>query len=125
MMPHPAIAPDDLDVLAEVAMMRLPLRAAESQRIEAMRVLLEAAAELSRALASHTHCALVNFRGSHGAGDLRAETDALSAALDRYARLVRETAAEYRRLVRDPSRVPGEPMMLAGSAGGAGDFVRG
>ena len=91
------IAHDDLSLLAEVAMMRFPLRAAESYRLERMRSVLEAAVELVRTLESHTHCALVNYRGSHGVGDLAAETEALSVALQQFGRVVSETAAEYRR----------------------------
>ena len=91
------VAHDDLALLAEVAMMRFPLRAAESYRMERMRSVLEAAMELTRTLESHTHCALVNYRGSHGVGDLAAETEALSVALQRFGRVVGETAAEYRR----------------------------
>ena len=94
------IAHDDLTLLAEVAMMRFPLRAAESYRLERMRTVLEAAVDLSRTLESHTHCALVNYRGTHGVGDLVAETEALSAALQRFGRVVSETAAEYRRGVQ-------------------------
>jgi hypothetical protein len=119
--PTAAIAHDDLRVLAELAMMRFPLRAAESHRLESMRAVLEAASELSRTLAAHTHCALVNFRGSHGAGDLVSETEAFSAALERYAQLVKETAGEFRRHMRPPvvseARLPvaaGYPELLVG-----------
>lgn len=98
-----AIGYDDLAVLTEVAMIRLPLRAPEVHRLQRMQMLLDAEAELARAMAAHTHCGRVNFRGSHGAGDLGAETDAFFAALDRYAQLVRDVASEYRRFVTAPS----------------------
>ena len=100
-----AIAHDDLVVLTEAVMVRLPLRGAESHRVERLQGLLDAASELSRALAAHTHCARVNLRGTHGTGDLSAETDALSAALEHYARLLQEIGGEYRRLATAP-RVP-------------------
>jgi hypothetical protein len=97
-----AVAQDDLDVVTHVAMMRLPLRAAETHRLELMRMLLEAEADLSRALAAHTHCALVNFRGSHGTSDLGGEARLLWEALERYTELVADVAAEYRLAVRHP-----------------------
>ena len=100
------IAHDDLALLAEVAMMRFPLRAAESYRLERMRTVLEAAVDLTRTLEAHTHCALVNYRGSHGVGDLGTETEALSLALQRFGRVVSETAAEYRRSVRTRETLP-------------------
>jgi hypothetical protein len=95
-----AIAHEDLALLSVVAMLRYPVRAAESHRLERMRSVLDAAADLARRLEAHTHCALVNYRGSHGTGDLVAETEALSAALQRFGRLVAETAIEYRRAAR-------------------------
>jgi hypothetical protein len=95
------IAHADLELLAEVAMLRFPLRGAESHRLEQMRAVLDAAADLARTLESHTHCTLVNHRGSHGTGDLAAETAALSAAFQRFGRLVAETATEYRRFTRE------------------------
>lgn len=102
-----AIAHEDLALLSVVAMLRYPVRAAESHRLEQMHAVLDAAAELARRLETHTHCALVNYRGSHGTGDLVAETEALSAALQRYGRLVAETAIEYRRVAR-PAVAPAE-----------------
>jgi hypothetical protein len=111
------IAHDDLVLLAEVAMLRFPLRGAESHRLEQMRTVLDAAADLARALESHTHCALVNHRGSHGTGDLAAETVLLSAALQRFGWLVAETAAEYRRFARERA-VPVDPLALPRMAEG-------
>ena len=101
-----AIAHEDLAVLSVVAMLRYPVRTAEQHRLERMRAVLDAASELSRRLESHTHCALVNYRGSHGTGDLVAETEALSAALQRYGQLVAETAVEYRRAARPLAELP-------------------
>jgi hypothetical protein len=105
-----AIAHEDLAVLSVVAMLRYPVRTAEQHRLDRMRAVLEAASELSRRLESHTHCTLVNYRGSHGAGDLVAETEALSAALQRYGQLVAETALEYRRAARPLADLP-EPRL--------------
>lgn len=116
------IAHEDLATTAEVAMLRFPLRAAESHRLERMRTLLEAATDLAKRLEAHTHCALVNYRGSHGTGDLLAETEALSTALDRYGRLVAEVALEYRgagRLVAPP-----EPRLVTWDVEAAGVAAR-
>ncbi|AHG89399.1 hypothetical protein J421_1862 [Gemmatirosa kalamazoonensis] len=88
---------DDLATLAQVALLRLPLRAAESERAARYRTLVAAATELARVLNSHIHCTLVNCQGSHGVGDLSAEADELFVALERYGTLVRQVAAEYRR----------------------------
>jgi hypothetical protein len=106
------ISHDDLALLAEVAMLRFPSRAAEGHRLERMRGVLEAAADLSKTLEAHTHCALVNFRGSHGTGDLVAETRTLSAALHRFGQAVGETAAEYRHALR--VRHVADPFFSAG-----------
>src|ERR671917_21202 len=91
------IAYDDLAAINAVAMMRLPLRAAEAERLARMRQLLDAASDLSKALSAHTHCALVNCRGTYGAGSLDVEAEALARALREYAMLVRKVAADYRR----------------------------
>jgi hypothetical protein len=115
--PGTAIAHDDLVVLTEAVMARLPLRGAEAQRVERMQALLDAAAELTGALAAHTHCARVHLRGTHGIGDLAAETETLVVALERYARLVREVGLEYGRLVRTPV-MPLELLPMTSEPGG-------
>src|SRR5688572_9825786 len=115
-----AISHDDLLILTEAVMVRLPLRGAESHRVERVQTLLDAAAELSRALASHTHCARVNLRGTHGTGDLAAETESLSAALEQFSRLLKEIGTEYRRLASAPV-VPLE--LLAGKGNEATGMV--
>ena len=95
------ISRDDLHALAELATMRLPLRAPESRRIERMRTLLVASSELCRALSAHTHCALVNCQGSHGTGSLEEEGEALFTAMERYAALMRDIVADYEHLTGD------------------------
>lgn len=102
-----AIACDDLAVLAAVALLRLPPGPAESHRIERMRAVLDAEAELARALTAHTHCAVVNFRGSHGTADLAAATEMLCEALAWYGHLVQRVATEYRRSVTMADPPPG------------------
>ena len=92
------ISREDLQALAELATMRLPLRAPESRRVERMRTLLVASSELCRTLSAHTHCALVNCQGSHGTGSLEQEGEALFAAVQQYAALLHELVADYRHL---------------------------
>jgi hypothetical protein len=111
-----AIATDDLKVLADVAMLRLPWSAAESHRIERMRSVLDAETELARAFDTHAKCSLINFRGSPGVADLGEETETLSAALERYGSLVRQVASEYRRFVVTPN-APLESLPGAQDAG--------
>ena len=105
--PSATIAREDLETLAQVAMLRFPLRASESRRLERMRTLLAAGAELGRTLSSYTHCGLVNCQGSHGVGSLCTEGEAFLAAFVRYTELMREIADEYRRFTDEA------PMPLA------------
>jgi hypothetical protein len=120
-MDHPSttISQDDLVTLAHVALLRLPLRGPESERAARFRTLIAAASELSRTVASHTHCMLVNCQGSHGVGDLAAESRELFHALARYAELVREIAREYRRFTVD-----GAPLELVGVTDGTVGMLR-
>lgn len=79
---------DDLRVLTELGLLRLPSPDAESRRATSMRNVVAAATTLNQALASHARCMLVNCQGTHGAGDLATETEQLHAALARYAELI-------------------------------------
>lgn len=99
--PSATVTREDLMTLAQVAELRLPLRAAESRRLERMRALLAAGTELGRALGAYTHCGLVNCQGSHGVGSLCNEGEAFLAAFVRYTALMREIADEYRPFTED------------------------
>lgn len=103
--PGAHIAREDLETIAQVAMLRFPLRAAESHRLERMHTLLAASTELGRALNAYTHCGLVNCAGTHGVGSLGAEGEAFYTAFVQYADLMREIAAEFRRFT-DESPLP-------------------
>jgi hypothetical protein len=107
------VAREDLHVLAELASMRLPLRAPESRRLERMRTLLVASSELCRALSAHTHCALVNCQGSHGTGSLQEEGEALFQALSRYGTLLHEMVSDYQHLTEETPA----PVLTLESAG--------
>ena len=108
------ISREDLQALAELATMRLPLRAPESRRVERMRTLLVASSELCRTLSAHTHCALVNCQGSHGTGSLEQEGEALFAAIQQYAGLLHELVADYRHLTGEAA--PPSLVLEPGSA---------
>ncbi len=114
--PSVIVEHDDLQVVAEAMMLRLQLRSTEARRIARMRELLAAATELSRALSSHTHHALVHCQGSHGTWDLERDTAALFDALSAYGALVHDVALEYRPIARGSV----DPMM---ELGGASDHV--
>lgn len=101
MQANATISREDLDTLAQVALLRLPLRHAEARRLDRMHTVLVAAGELCRTMSAQTHCALVNCRGTHGAGSLPHETEAFFEALTKYAQLVRDVAGEYRGLTLD------------------------
>jgi hypothetical protein len=96
-----AISQENLQIVAEMMVMRLPLRAAEQRRVARVRQLLAAEAELGRAVSAHTQHGLINCQGSHGAANLGDDTAALFRALVSYAALLGEVASEYRSLVRD------------------------
>ena len=89
---------EDLHVIAQLGLLRHATKDAEARRAKAMRVVADAAAELTRALGSHTRCFLVNCQGSHGAGDLPEETEQLHAALAQYAAVVEHTVRERRQI---------------------------
>ena len=101
--PSATIAREDLETLAQVAMLRFPLRASEARRLERMRTLLAAGAELGRTLGSYTHCGLVNCQGSHGVGSLCDEAEAFYGAFVRYTELMHQIAEEYRHFTHEPS----------------------
>lgn len=98
--PVATIAPDALAALTEVAMMRLPLRAAESRRRGEVGALLASEAELVRSLTAHLNCLRVNCSGSHGTGSLAEATSALTAALAGFAGELNRLAGDYARLLR-------------------------
>jgi hypothetical protein len=90
---------DELRMLAEICLLRLPIREAESRRAARMRTVVAAAADLTKALGDHTHCMLVNCQGSHGAGDLAAETERLHVAFANYCEVLRSVTKDHRRLL--------------------------
>jgi hypothetical protein len=89
---------EDLQVIAQLGLLRHATADAEARRTQAMRAVADAAAELTRALGSHTRSFLVNCQGSHGASDLERETVQLHAALAQYAAIVQHTVRERRQI---------------------------
>ena len=94
------ISREDLQIVAEMVEMRLPLRAPEQRRVQRAREVLAAEAELARAITVHTQHALISCQGSHGAANLAEDTAALYVALAHYAAVIRDVADEYRPLVQ-------------------------
>jgi len=94
------ISREDLQIVAEMVEMRLPLRAPEQRRVQRAREVLAAEAELARAITVHTQHALISCQGSHGAANLAEDTAALYGALAHYAAVIRDVADEYRPLVQ-------------------------
>ena len=113
--PDTTIRLEDLQMIAQLGLLRHATADAEARRAKAMRTVADAAAELTRALGSHTRCFLVNCQGSHGAGDLLEETEQLHAALANYAALVQHTVRERRQI---DGSVPVESRKTAGAREG-------
>ena len=110
---------EDLQMIAQLGLLRHAAEDAEARRATAMRAVADAAADLTRALGSHTRCFLVNCQGSHGAGNLLAETELLHAALVQYASIVQYTVRERRQIdgsVVTEGRKPGAREGRAGSS---------
>jgi hypothetical protein len=89
--PEATISLEELQLVTQLGLLRLPTQEAETKRLALMRALVAAEADLNRALSTHTRCFLVNCQGSHGTGNLAYETEQLHAALTRYAELVQTT----------------------------------
>jgi hypothetical protein len=96
---------EDLRALAEISVLRLPTRDAESRRAERVRTVLAATTELARALTAHSRSLLVDRHVSPESGDLGGAAEELHEALTRHAELVRSIVDEYRWLV-DPDGTP-------------------
>jgi len=87
---------DDLRHVADLARLRIPYGDEERHRVERMRAVLRAAAELNRSLSAYTHHALIDCHGTTGAADLDADAIALGEALTAFSHRVREITEEYR-----------------------------
>ena len=89
--PGATVGLEELQIVTQLGLLRLPTQEAETKRVTLMRALVAAEADLNRALSTHTRCFLVNCQGTHGTGNLAYETEQLHAALARYAELVQAT----------------------------------
>jgi hypothetical protein len=92
------IAPADLDVLARLTAARFTDAAQEACRLAWLDEVNSASASLSRALTTLSRHAISECRGSHSKWDMTEDSRAFYEALARYAKLVRDVAAEYQRL---------------------------
>jgi hypothetical protein len=86
----------DLRQVAQLTRLRIPYGDAERHRVERVRSVLLAAAELNRALSAYTHHALIDCHGTTGAADLDADAVVLGEALADFSYHVREITEEYR-----------------------------
>ena len=105
------ISSRDLEILTELVLARFPSGEAEAARISEIRRVLAAASEVQRALEIHTHCVLVDHRGTQGFNDLRSASRQLLSAFDDYTRVLRKVSDQYQHLplcgpIVDHDRVP-------------------
>ncbi len=105
------ISLQDLEELAEITTLRLPLREPETRRCASVSALLDAEVALARAFTSHVHSIQINFSGTHRSGSLAAETATLGLALARFAETLHHFAAEHRHLLA-PITVPSDMAMV-------------
>jgi hypothetical protein len=123
--PSVVIHQEDLRVAAHAMLLRLPLRTPETRRIARVRELLDVSSELTRLMAAQTHCGRVQCQGSHGTGDLVAQTETLYESLAVFGALVQEIAREYRKVVA-PDASPsldGFPMLSTAASASAPSAV--
>ena len=99
---------DDLRHVADLARLRIPYGDEERHRVERMRTVLHAAAELNRSLSAYTHHALIDCHGTTGAADLDADAIALGEALTTFSLRVREITEEYRAVMAERAEASAE-----------------
>lgn len=95
-----ALSYDDLEVVTEVASVRLPPGSGEADRVAHVRKLCEATAELGYALHTYSHRVLLQTRRPRPNDELLAETVALQDALNAFGAEIRTMADAFRRLTR-------------------------
>ena len=99
------ISRQDVLVLALAARARFTDPRAEQERDALLTELHAAAIDLARRLRDHTlHC-IVEYRGSHGAWDVVAESQGTYAAHERYASVARRAAAQLRPRIAVPAEL--------------------
>ena len=100
----------DLQRVADLARLRIPQQSEESRRVDQMRQLLRAAAQMNRSLSTYVHDVLVDCHGTTGAADLDADVAALADAIGAFSSQLEHITDEYRTVfVRVPTSAASAP----------------
>jgi hypothetical protein len=94
------IRDQDIETLTELVLARFPSAQGEAARIDEVRSVLAVASDLRHAHDLHTHCIVVDHRGTRGSNDVRAAGQHLIRALEAYGRALRELAERHPDLQR-------------------------
>ncbi len=87
------VSRQELALLAVAARARCLERSADVERVALLGEVYAAGLDLARQLRDHTLHSMAEYRGSHSAWDVLAESEALAAAKERYALVARRAAA--------------------------------
>ena len=100
----------DLQRVAVLARLRIPQQSEEKRRVDRMRQVLHAAAEMNRSLSTYLQHALVDCHGTTGANDLDADAQALGDAISSFSAHLERITDEYRTvLIPDPTTTAPAP----------------
>jgi hypothetical protein len=91
----------DLAMLAVAARARCADQRAEDERRALLGDVHAAGLDLARQLRDHTLHSMAEYRGSHSAWDVLAESEALAVAHDRYVAVARRAAVRLRAVLAD------------------------
>jgi uncharacterized protein YcaQ len=97
----------DLQRVADLVRLRIPQESEERKRVDRMRQVLHAAAEMNRSLSTYLHHALVDCHGTTGAADLDGDADALANAIGSFSAQLERITDEYRTVL---TAVPTSPV---------------
>ncbi len=99
--PVVTIARGDTETIATATVTRLGDARAEAERVALLQEVIHAARDLHQGLRDQTLHSLAEYRGSHSAWNIGAESRVVYAALDRYSVTVRRAAARLRLLLAE------------------------
>ena len=99
--PVVTISRGDTEVIATATAARFGDPRAEAERVAVLQEVIHAARDLHQGLREQTLHALAEYRGSHSAWNVGAESRLVYAALDHYSVTVRRAAARLRHLVAE------------------------